>query len=122
MKKVGLHSFSKRKLLALKKSNLVEVQEVKESNFFNPGGWGSSNISVCLMSIYIHSSYVNTQVRPEENKCMSCTISQLNLYYFSSNQAMDHSWKRILSQQVSCQRAFDCFPNIRKIYTYQIRS
>ena len=114
--------FLQKEIISIEKSNLMEVQEVKESNFFYPRGWGSSYISVCLMSIYIHSSYVNTQVRPKENICMSCIISQLNLYYFLLTRQWITVGNGFFSQQVSCQRPFDCFPNIRKIYTYQIRS
>ena len=47
--------------------------------------------------------------------------TQLTFYFLLTKQWITVG-NGFFSQQVSCQRAFDCFPNIRKIYTYQIRS
>ena len=100
----------------------MEVQEVKESNFFYPRGWGSSYISVCLMSIYIHSLMLIFL----RTKCVSCLSSANHqnsaaaLFY---NQAIHHSWKRILFPTgVICQRGlWLCFLRYNEIHTSVIR-
>ena len=69
--------FIKKEIISKEKSNLMEVQEVKESNFFYPCGWGSSCISVCLMSIYIHSFMLICL----STKCMSYILPPQNDFF-----------------------------------------
>ena len=100
----------------------MEVQEVKESNFFYPRGWGSSYISVCLMSIYIHSLmliFLST-------KCVSCFSSPNHHNSVAATfyiQAIHHSWKRILFPTgVICQRGLLLqFLRYNEIHTSVIR-